>query len=154
MIDAEILTITAELLKSEEAEVREQSALLLGSFALSAIARQFFYYAFPNMKALLEDEVLAVRTATAWAFKQLTFNDDGCQRMVDQKCPEAMIESFIKRSANENVTKEDAQYLIYLLEAFVNLTFSDIGIEPLLGKQAILQFTKILDPEVGTEAIL
>jgi len=134
MIDAEILTITAELLKSEEAEVREQSALLLGSFALSAIARQFFYYAFPNMKTLLEDEVLAVRTATAWAFKQLTFNDDGCQRMVDQKCPEAMIESFIKRSANENVTKEDAQYLIYLLEAFVNLTFSDIGIEPLLGK--------------------
>lgn len=81
---------------------------MLGSFALSAIARQFFYYAFPNMKALLEDEVLAVRTATAWAFKQLTVNDDGCQRMVDQKCPEAMIESFIKRSANENVTKEDA----------------------------------------------
>ena len=35
------------------------------------------------MKALLEDEVLAVRTATAWAFKQLTVNDDGCQRMVD-----------------------------------------------------------------------
>ena len=101
---------------------------------MSAIARQFFYYAFPNMKALLEDEVLAVRTATAWAFKQLTFNDDGCVRMVDQKCPEAMIESFIKRSAIENVTKEDAQYLIYLLEAFVNLTFSDTGIEPLLGK--------------------
>ena len=69
MIDADILTITAELLKSEEAEVREQSAFLLGSFALSAIGRQFFGYAFPNMKLLLEDEVLAVRTATAWAFK-------------------------------------------------------------------------------------
>lgn len=69
MIDAEILTITSELLKSEEAEVREQSALLLGSFALSAIGRQFFDYAFDNMKNLLEDEVLAVRTATAWAFK-------------------------------------------------------------------------------------
>ena len=94
MVDAEILTITAELLKSEEAEVREQSARLLGSFALSAIARQFFYYAFPNMKELLEDSDLAVRTATAWAFKQLTINDDGCQRMVDQKCPEAMIKSF------------------------------------------------------------
>jgi HEAT repeat protein len=69
MIDADILTITAELLNSEESEVREQSALLLGSFALSAIGRQFFGYAFPNMKTLLEDEVLAVRTATAWAFK-------------------------------------------------------------------------------------
>lgn len=39
MIDAEILPITSELLKSEEAEVREQSALLLGSIALSAIGR-------------------------------------------------------------------------------------------------------------------
>lgn len=141
MIDAEILPITSELLKSEEPEVREQSALLLGSFALSAIARQFFYQAFPNMKALLEDDVLAVRTATAWAFKQLTVNDDGCQRMVEQQCPEAMIESFIKHSQTGNsggdMIKEDAQYLIYLLEAFVNLTFSDIGIDPLLGKEAI-----------------
>lgn len=89
------------------------------------------------MKSLLEDEVLAVRTATAWAFKQLTVNDDGCQRMVDQQCPEAMIESFIKHSSNDSCTKEDAQYLIYLLEAFVNLTFSDNGISPLLGKAAI-----------------
>lgn len=154
MIDAEILTITSELLKSEESEVREQSALLLGSFALSAIGRQFFGFAFPNMKNLLEDEVLAVRTATAWAFKQLTVNDDGCQRMVDQQCPEAMIESFIRHSSQENCTKDDAQYLIYLLEGFVNLTFSDNGIKPLLGKAAIEQFTKILDPDYGSGAVL
>ena len=61
MIDAEILPITAELLKSEEAEVREQAALLIGSFALSAIGRQLFEVAFPNLKSLLEDEVLVVR---------------------------------------------------------------------------------------------
>jgi hypothetical protein len=48
-----------------------------------------------------------------------------------------MINSFIKHSSEEEIAKEDAQYLIYLLEAFVNLTFSDIGIEPLLGKNAI-----------------
>ena len=41
-----------------------------------------------------------------------------------------------------------------MLEAFVNLTFSDKGIEPLLGKEAILQFTKILDLENGYERIL
>lgn len=67
-----------------------------------------------------------------------------------------MIESFIKHSnakavdrlgvaGGPGITKEDAQYLIYLLEGFVNLTFSDMGIEPLLGKNAILQFTKLLD---------
>lgn len=39
MIDNEILPITSELLKREQPEVREQAALLLGSFALSAIGR-------------------------------------------------------------------------------------------------------------------
>jgi hypothetical protein len=48
-----------------------------------------------------------------------------------------MIESFIKHSDAQGITKQDAQYLIYLLEGFVNLTFSDMGIEPLLGKNAI-----------------
>jgi HEAT repeat protein len=77
MIDNEILPITAELLKREQPEVREQAALLLGSFALSAIGRQLFDYAFPNLRELLEDESYAVREATSWAFKQLTQNDDG-----------------------------------------------------------------------------
>jgi hypothetical protein len=137
MIDTEILPITSELLKSEESEVREQAARLLGSFALSAIGRQLFDYAFPNLQSLLEDEELAVREAAAWAFKQLTVNDDGCQRMVESRCPEEMITSFIKHSSAGELRKEDAQYLVYLLEAFVNLTVSDIGIEPLLGKNAI-----------------
>jgi hypothetical protein len=48
-----------------------------------------------------------------------------------------MIESFIRHSNEETLKKEDAQYLVFLLEAFVNLTFSDNGIEPLLGKNAI-----------------
>lgn len=153
MIDAEILPITSELLKSEEYEVREQSALLIGSFALSAIGRQLFDYSFPNLKDLLEDEELSVRKAAAWAFKQLTVNDDGCQRMVESGCSEAMISSFIKHSSEEEMIKDDAQYLIYLLQAFVNLTFSDIGIEPLLGKQAIDQFTKMLDFDYALEIL-
>lgn len=51
------------------------------------------------------------------------------------------------------MAKEDAQYLIYLLEAFVNLTFSDIGIQPLLGKEAIEQFTKMLDHEYAQDIL-
>lgn len=153
MIDAEILPITSELLKSEEFEVREQAALLIGSFALSAIGRQLFDYAFPNLRDLLEDEELDVRKAAAWAFRQLTVNDDGCQRIVESGCPEAMINSFIKHSSEEEIAKEDAQYLIYLLEAFVNLTFSDIGIEPLLGRNAIEQFTRMLDHEYAVEIL-
>lgn len=120
---------------------------------MSAIGRQLFDYAFPNLRDLLEDEELDVRKAAAWAFRQLTVNDDGCQRIVESGCPEAMINSFIKHSSEEEMAKEDAQYLIYLLEAFVNLTFSDIGIEPLLGKNAIEQFTKMLDHEYALDIL-
>ena len=35
MIEADILQITSALLKYEDGEVREQAALLLGSFAIS-----------------------------------------------------------------------------------------------------------------------
>ena len=61
MIEQGILEIVASLLKSSDAEVREQAALLLVSFAPSAIARQLFDYAFGNMRDLLEDEELEVR---------------------------------------------------------------------------------------------
>lgn len=35
--------------------------------------------------------------------------------------------------------------MIHMLEAFVNLTFSDQGIEPLLESEIVEQFGKILD---------
>lgn len=56
-----------------------------------------------------------------------------------------MIYSFIGHSKDQkSLKKEDGQYLIHLLEAFVNLTFSDQGIIPLLGKHAVSTFNKII----------
>ena len=40
--------------------------------------------------------------------------------------------------------REDGIYLIYLLEAFADLTFSDYGIEPVLGKSAVLTMNNII----------
>ena len=48
-----------------------------------------------------------------------------------------MIDSFIQRSEPREIRYEEAQYLIHLLEAFVNITFSDAGISTLLGRDAI-----------------
>jgi hypothetical protein len=77
----------------------------------------------------LEDKVLEVREAVASVFHKLSINDDGCQRIVDSGCASAMIHSFIGHSKDaRNLHKEDGQYLIHLLEGFVNLTFSDKGI--------------------------
>ena len=58
--------------------MREQAALLQGSFALSGIGRQIFDYAFENLKELLEDEDLRVREASSWALYRLSVNEDGC----------------------------------------------------------------------------
>lgn len=56
-----------------------------------------------------------------------------------------MIESFIGHSKDAaSLHGEDGQYLIHLLEAFSNLTFSDLGIEPLLGKSAVATFNNII----------
>ena len=74
MIDDEILQIASTLLRHEEAEVREQAALLQGSFAISGIGRQEFGEVFDNLKELLEDEDIRVREATSWALIRLSVN--------------------------------------------------------------------------------
>jgi hypothetical protein len=86
-----------------------------------------------------------VREAVAFTFEKLSVNDDGCQRIVTSKCAECMIESFIGHSKDaDSLKQEDGQYLIHLLEAFANLTFSDMGIEPLLGKSAVATLNNII----------
>jgi hypothetical protein len=62
MIEEGLVLLVSNTLKSEDAEVREQSAKLLSQFALSAIARQDFDHAFEYMRDLLEDSDLQVRT--------------------------------------------------------------------------------------------
>ncbi len=149
MIDQGILQIAAELLKHDDPEVREQAALLEGSFALSGIGREMFLdYAFENLKELLEDEDIRVREASAWALYRVSVNEDGCQRLVEGGVPEFMILSFIGHSEPKDINYDEAQYLIHLLEAFVNVTFSDAGISTLLGRDAIKQFNKLIGEDV------
>lgn len=49
MIDYDLLQITANLMKHDFWEVREQAAILLSNFALSRRAREIFPYAFPML---------------------------------------------------------------------------------------------------------
>ena len=58
-----------------------------------------------------------------------------------------MITSFIEHSGQETLSPEKGQYLISLLESFANITFEDHGIEPLLGKGAIAQFSSLLSAQ-------
>lgn len=64
-----------------------------------------------------------------------------------------MAKSFILHSQAANIKNEDSQYLIHLLEAFTNITFSDLGIEPLLTVYLIAQFGLILDGDQIEEVL-
>jgi hypothetical protein len=87
-------------------------------------------------------------------FHKLSINDDGCQRIVASGSAEAMIHSFIGHSKDaKSLKSEDGQYLIYLLEAFINLTFSDNGILPLLGTGAVANFNKIISQNYVKEIL-
>lgn len=56
-----------------------------------------------------------------------------------------MIHSFIGHSKDaKHLLREDGDYLIHLLEAFGHLTFSDLGINPLLGTGAVHNFNRII----------
>jgi hypothetical protein len=121
---------------------------------LAKRGRDLFGYAFEQLKLLLEDKVLKVREAVAFVFRKLSSKDDGAQRMVEQGCAEAMIHSFIGHSKDaKHLSSEDGVYLIHLLEGFVHLTFSDLGITPLLGTGAVHNFNRIISENYVKEIL-
>lgn len=145
MIDYDLLEISSNLLKDPNWEVREQAALLIGALAIFYRGRERFDAVFGNLKQLLEDKVLKVREAVTYAFERLSVNAHGCELIVQSSSADAMINSFIGHSKDEmHLKSEDGPYLIHLLEGFVNLSFSDMGIEPLLGKGAVSNFNRII----------
>ena len=88
---------------------------------------------------------MKVREAVTYAFERLSINSHGCELIVSSGSADAMIQSFIGHSKDDkHLQKDDGLYLIHLLEGFVNLTFSDMGIEPLLGKGAVSNFNLII----------
>jgi hypothetical protein len=146
MIDNDIIAITSALMRHKDKQVREQSALLISQFALHNRAQpHLMEYSFKNLKEILEDEDQPVRDAAALVFQRLSINAAGRECIRDTASAESMIFSFIKHSSKDHLQHAKGRYLILLLEAFINLTRDDFGIEPLLGKQAISRFSDLLE---------
>ena len=152
MIDNDIIAITSALMKHKDHEVREQSALLVGSFAIhNRACPSLIEYSFKNLKDILEDDIQAVRNAAAWVFERLSITATGLECIRDTQSAEQMIFSFIKHSSNDGLSPEKGTYLIHLLEAFINVTRNDFGIEPLLDKEAIFQLSNLFQAEYATD---
>ena len=69
MIDSDLIAIVSALLKHRNEEVREQAALLIGSFAIhNRACSHLMEYSFKNLKEILEDPDQSVRNAAAYVF--------------------------------------------------------------------------------------
>jgi len=148
MVVHELLEIADTLLQDRNEEVREQSALLIGALAISRLARERFACAFPNLRELLEDKVPAVRVAVSLTFERLSINQHGCELIVKSQSADSLIESFQKRGYyEEKELVAESEYMIHLLETFINLTFSDEGIEPFLGTKAVQTMTHLIQKD-------
>lgn len=138
MIENDLIPITSALMKHRDKEVREQAALLISSFASHERSCPYMKeYTFKYLKDILEDEDQSVRNAASWVFQKLSVTASGRELIRDTQSAETMISSFINHSSQDGLSPEKGTYLIQLLEAFVNITFNDYGIVPLLGKSAI-----------------
>ena len=104
-------------------------------------------YSFKNLKEILEDSDQNVRNASACVFQKLSLTDAGRQCIRDTESANQMIASFMSHSNQEGIAPEKGKYLISLLDAMANLTINDYGIEPLLGKGAVAQFSNIFSAQ-------
>ena len=78
MIENDLIAITSALMRHRDKEVREQAALLIGSFATHDRAcGHLMEYSFKNLKDILEDPDQSVRNAAAWVFQKLSVTARG-----------------------------------------------------------------------------
>ena len=92
MIDQDMVTITAALMKHRTQEVREQAALLMGSFAThSRASPHMISYTFKNLNEILEDKEQSVRNAAAVVFKKLSLTPSGRECIRDSNSAVNMI---------------------------------------------------------------
>ena len=92
MAPSYLLAITSALMKHRDPEVREQAALITGSFSLhQRAAPHMIEYSFKNLNDILEDSDQSVRDAAAWVFKMLSINATGLECIRDTVSANQMI---------------------------------------------------------------
>jgi len=105
MIDSDLIAITSALMKHRNEEVREQAALLIGSFSTHKRAcPHLLEYTFKNLNEILEDPDQNVRNAAARVFHKLSVTSSGCECIRDTDSANQMIQSFIGHSQADTIS--------------------------------------------------
>lgn len=151
MINYNIITSTINLLADDNYEVRYEAGILIGSLLYLDIGRKQFDSIMTNyviLQNIIFDKVLSVRESVGWLLYRFSLHADGILMLVNSNTVTVMVEAIKKYSETDKVN-ENKTYLIYLLDAFVNISTYDYGSFPMLGLKLLHQFNKILVDDNG-----
>jgi hypothetical protein len=144
MIDSGLVTTSLVYMRHPDAEVRRESTSLLGSLlsvkkGRDVLPDEMVCQVFSPM--LLQDQ-LKCREVCGWMLCRMTSGRDGVEKLIRLDQVQYIIRSFKENS--DKFSKDEAMFLIYLLECMACILQTDDGIEHFVSTSAMKRYNEIL----------
>lgn len=149
MITHKITLHATCLMVDDNPEVRFEAAYLVGSLMFLDVGRLQFDSLEGNytiMQKLIFDPVTKVRESVGWLLYRLSMHKDGTKMMNKSNTIYKIVDAFNFYSTPTKI-EENIYYLLYLLEAMINLSMYDYNINHMLKKGLLKSFNDILYDE-------
>jgi hypothetical protein len=146
MINNNVVLFSSNLMADDNFHVRCEAALLVGSLLFLDMGRKQFDSREGNykiMQSLIFDDNLTVRECVGWLIYRFSIHKDGYDMLYTSNSIYKIVDAFNFYSSYTKI-KENYTYLLYILEAFINLSLYDFGIIHMLDKGLLLSFNEIL----------
>jgi hypothetical protein len=149
MVEYGIVTSASLLMLDPNPRVRREAASLVGSLFFIDVGRKSFNSIPENYKilhSLIFDLNINVKKAVGWLLYRLSLHKDGVLMLIDSLTVDKMVQAFNKFFAPTKFL-ENQEYVVYLLDAFINCSMYDFGITHMLKSDLLFTFNYILNNE-------
>lgn len=147
MIDHNVVLSACNLMSDQSPSVRCEACLLVGSLLFLDSGRKQFNSRIGNYKilqSLIFDVDLKVRECVGWLLYRFSIHKEGVQMIYNSDTIYKMVDAFNIFSSIIRI-EENYIYILYILEAFINITMYDFGISHMLNKNLLSSFYFILN---------
>jgi hypothetical protein len=155
MIDHNVVLSACNLMSDESPLVRCEACLLVGSLLFLDSGRKQFDMREGNykiMQSLIFDIDLKVRECVGWLMYRFSIHKEGVQMIYKSDTIYKMVDAFNIFSSSVRI-EENYKYILYILEAFINITMYDFGISHMLNKNLLSSFYFILSNKEYQEVL-
>lgn len=150
MIENNIVLSACNLMVNDSEEVRCECAKLVGSLLSLDIGRSQFNLKSGNfllVQSLIFDDHKKVRLAVGWLLCRLACYKEGVEMLVESEGTLNKMIEIIKHFSSLNLIEDNYEYIIYVLDSFVQVSMYDFGSLKMLNKNLLKVFYEILKNE-------